>query len=83
MIPDDMIKVMEDIFITDFVCLLKYLYHLSGKDPSKEVINKSIELLRKVMNICRVYDIDSDELEKSKRATKDLFDDLGTRLDNQ
>lgn len=83
MIPDDMIKVMEDIFITDFVCLLKYLYHLSGKDPSKEVINKSIEILRKAMNICRVYDIDSDELEKSKRATKDLFDDLGTRLDNQ
>ena len=83
MIPDDMIKVMEDIFITDFVCLLKYLYHLSGKEPSKEIIDKSIEILRKVINICRVYDIDSDELEKSKRATKSLFDDLGERLDNQ
>ena len=83
MIPDDMIKVMEDIFITDFICLLKYLYHLSGKEPSKEIINKSIEVLRRSMNICRVYDIDSDELEKLKKSTKALFDDIGTRLDNQ
>lgn len=83
MIPDDMIKVMEDIFITDFICILKYLYHLSGKEPSKEIINKSIEVLRRSMNICRVYNIDSDELEKLKKSTKALFDDIGTRLDNQ
>lgn len=83
MIPDDMIKVMEDIFITDFICILKYLYHLSGKEPSKEIINKSIEVLRRSMNICRVYDINSNELERLKKATKALFDDIGTRLDNQ
>ena len=83
MIPDDMIKIMEDIFITDFICILKYLYHLSGKEPSKEIINKSVEILRRSMNICRVYDIDPNELEKLKKSTKALFDDIGTRLDNQ
>lgn len=83
MIPDDMITVMEDIFITDFICILKYLYHLSGKEPSKEIIDKSIEVLRRSMNICRVYDINPNELERLKKATKALFDDIGTRLDNQ
>lgn len=83
MIPDDMLKVMQNIFITDFISLLKHLYHIVGVDPSKEIIDKAIEEVRSYTNVCRVYDIDPNELERLKKATKALFDDIGTRLDNQ
>lgn len=83
MIPDDMIKVLEDILITDFISIVKFLHRLSGEDPSEELIQLLIKRLRKILNICRVYDIDSNEVEKLKKATKRLFDDIGARLDNQ
>lgn len=83
MIPDDMIKVLEDILITDFISIVKFLHRLSDEDPSEELIQLLIKRLRKILNICRVYDIDSNEVEKLKKATKRLFDDIGARLDNQ
>ena len=83
MIPDDMIKLLRDIFTLDFVCLLKNIFKTFDKDLSEIVLNDAIEKVKNDMNICRIYDVDPEYLEKSKRATKALFDDVGGRLDNQ
>ena len=83
MIPDDMVKLLRDIFTLDFVCLLKNIFKTFDKDLSENVLNDAIEKVKNDMNICRIYDVDPEYLEKSKRATKALFDDLGGRLDNQ
>ena len=83
MIPDDMIKLLRDIFTLDFVCLLKNIFKTFDKDLSEIVLNDAIEKVKNDMNICRIYDVDLEYLEKSKRATKALFDDVGGRLDNQ
>ena len=83
MIPDDMIKLLRDIFTLDFVCLLKNLFKTFDRDLPENVLNAAIEKVKNNMNICRIYDVDPEYLEKSKRATKALFDDVGGRLDNQ
>ena len=83
MIPDDMIKLLRDIFTLDFVCLLKNLFKTFDRDLPENVLNDAIEKVKDNMNICRIYDVDPEDLEKSKRATKALFDDVGGRLDNQ
>lgn len=83
MIPDDMVKLLRDIFTLDFVCLLKNIFKTFDKDLSENVLNDAIEKVKNDMNICRIYDVDPEYLEKSKRATKALFDDVGGRLDNQ
>lgn len=83
MIPDDMIKLLRDIFTLDFVYLLKNLFKTFDRDLPENVLNAAIEEVKNDMNICRIYDVDPENLEKSKRATKALFDDVGGRLDNQ
>ena len=83
MIPDDMIKLLKDIFTLDFVCLLKNLFKTFDRDLPENVLNAAIEKVKDNMNICRIYDVDPEDLEKSKRATKALFDYIGGRLDNQ
>lgn len=83
MIPDDMIKLLKDIFVTDFICLFKYLFQMLGETPSKQIVDAAIKKVQDSMNICRVYDVDPEKLEKSKKATKALFDDLGSRLDSK
>ena len=83
MIPDDMIKLLKDIFTLDFVCLLKNFFKTFDRDLPENVLNDAIEKVKDNMNICRIYDADPEDLKRSKRATKALFDDVGGRLDNQ
>ena len=83
MIPDDMIKLIKDIIITDFIFASKHFFQLFGETQSKEWINATINGLQNAISICRVYDIDPKELEDLKIRTKTLFDDIGSRLDNE
>lgn len=83
MIPDDMIKLIKDIIITDFIFVSKHFFQLFGETQSKESINATINALQNAISICRVYDIDPKELEDLKIRTKTLFDDIGSRLDSK